>query len=91
MNPHLILTSFAYHPHAQFHLSHRQVLIIILALCGYTPQEAAGKMNLTLETVYTYRRRIMKRLGFETFEGVLGWIMHERVLTVEKAQEDEKK
>lgn len=51
-------------------LSPREVEVLRLITCGYINKEIADKLNISLTTVISHRKNIMKKLGVKSVAGL---------------------
>jgi len=64
-------------PHKQFSGREHQVFELLVA--GKSSKEIAGKLNLSVKTVSTYKTRIMQKLGVTTDMEMLRYALHHEV------------
>jgi DNA-binding NarL/FixJ family response regulator len=62
---------------ARFQLTDREVEVVQHLACGLTSKEIAQRMNISLNTVKTFFRLVMIKMGVTTRAGVVGKLLRE--------------
>jgi len=63
-------------------LSYRERQVLDLVTEGYTNKEIARKLHISKNTVGTYRRRIMKKLGTDTIQDLIKFAIRHDITTL---------
>ncbi len=60
-----------------------EIRMALLALRGFTNKQIADKLRVTTDCIYKRRRHAADKVGVETFEGALGWMVGNGVIVGE--------
>ncbi len=63
-------------------LSDREMQVLMLLGAGHTVKEAAETLRLSMKTVSTFRKRMMKKMGFLTNADAVQYVVREGLLRV---------
>ena len=61
-------------------LTPREYEVAILMAYGYTNQEVASRLVISVRTVETHRRHLMGKLGIQDRAGVVRWALDHELL-----------
>lgn len=66
-------------------LSDREMQVLMLLGSGHSVKEAANALQLSMKTVSTFRRRMMKKLGFHSNADAVQYVVRQGLLRADNA------
>ena len=72
-------------------LSDRETQVLVLVARGYSSQEIADQIFVSVKTVETYRARLASKLGFRSRSDVVRYALQMGLLTPEAVQREQKR
>lgn len=65
-------------------LSQREIEVAVLLARGLMNKEVAERLNISLTTVISHRKRIMEKLGARSLADIIVWVVTRGVVSMEK-------
>lgn len=66
-------------------LSDREMQVMMLLGAGHSVKEAAEQLRLSMKTVSTFRKRMMKKMGFATNADAVAYVVRQGLLRADSA------